>query len=234
MIRRLLRQVMKSPEADFEFQRNRMVETQLAARGIVDGRVLAAMRRIPREVFVPKAPADDVYDDCPLIIDCNQTISQPYTVAFMAEALELSPTDRVLEIGTGSGYGAAILSCLAAEVFTIERHALLAEQAESRLRQLNIGNVRVFIGDGSLGLPEEGPFNAICVTARSSRLPHAFRGQLADGGRIVMPIGEHPSEQQMLRYRRTGDFWSVDDLGTFAFVPLVGADALPTDVRPEG
>ncbi|HQX50227.1 MAG TPA: protein-L-isoaspartate(D-aspartate) O-methyltransferase, partial [Planctomycetaceae bacterium] len=174
---------------DFSKQRAWMVTRQIEARGIKDPRVLAAMREVPRELFIPESCRDEAYDDGPLPIGHGQTISQPFTVAMMCEALQLIGTEKVLEIGTGSGYAACILSNLARQVHTIERIPELARSAEARIRDLAITNVRVHVGDGSLGLPDEAPFDAIVVTAGGPSLPSAFESQLAEDGRIVMPIG---------------------------------------------
>jgi protein-L-isoaspartate(D-aspartate) O-methyltransferase len=173
---------------DFAALRHRMVETQLRARHIRDERVLAAMDRVPRHLFVPSAARWSAYDDGPLPIGHGQTISQPYMVACMTEQLRLTPTSRVLEIGTGSGYQAAVLAELAQHVWTLERHAELAHRAEQVLRQLGYANVEVIIGDGSLGYPPEAPYDAILVTAAAPKVPDALREQLAPGGRMVIPI----------------------------------------------
>lgn len=169
--------------------RLRMVETQIAARGVRDERVLAAMRRVPRHLFVPEALRDEAYRDHPLPIGHGQTISQPYVVAVMTELADVGPGDRVLEIGTGSGYQCAILAELAARVFSIEIVPELAESAERRLRDLGYENVTVRCGDGWLGWPEEAPFDAIVVTAAPPEVPKALLDQLAEGGRLVIPVG---------------------------------------------
>jgi protein-L-isoaspartate(D-aspartate) O-methyltransferase len=199
-----------------------MVDTQLRARGICDPRVLAAMLAVPREEFVDEALRDDAYGDWPLPIGGGQTISQPYTVAFMAEAAELRGDEKVLEVGTGSGYGAAVLSQLGAVVHTIERIPALARRALSTLARLRFSNVHVHLGDGSLGLVEESPFDVIVVTAGAASLPPSYTDQLAEGGRIVMPIGKCKSSQHLYRFRNQHGALSIDDLGTFAFVPLIG------------
>ena len=218
--------VQESP--DFSKQRALMVARQLESRGVNDLRVLAAMGEIPREFFIPEELRDDAYYDGPLSIGHGQTISQPYTVAMMCEALELGGSEKVLEIGTGSGYAACVLSKLARQVHTIERIPELARCASARIRDLGIMNVQVHVGDGSLGLPEEAPFDAIVVTAGGPALPAAFNSQLAVGGRIVMPIGPR-HDQIMTRCILRNGALHQDDLGAFCFVPLIGADAWAED-----
>src|SRR4051794_39112870 len=178
--------------------RDEMIETQLRSRGIRDERVLDAMRAVPREAFIAGELAEFAYEDAPLPIEAGQTISQPYIVAAMIVALELSPAARVLEVGTGSGYAAAVLSRLAAGVYTIERHQELAEAATRRLRALGFENVHVRHGDGTLGWPEHAPYDAITVAAGGPDVPQALLEQLAIGGRIVIPIGP-PRVQQLVR-----------------------------------
>jgi protein-L-isoaspartate(D-aspartate) O-methyltransferase len=210
------------PTDDFAGERQRMVERQLRRRGISDERVLQAMLSIPREQFVAESLRDYAYDDCPLPIGFNQTISQPFTVAFQCEALELKGTERVLEIGTGSGYAAAVLSRLAKEVFTVERIPGLAAEAKELLRGLGYPNAHVFAANGTLGLPEYAPFDRIVVTAAGSSLPKPYLSQLVTGGRIVIPIGESPYGQSMYRFTKLADELRVENLGGFAFVPLIG------------
>lgn len=207
--------------ADYTAQRQRMVDEQLLPRGIADARVLRAMRTVPREEFVPEVERYLAYADRPLPIGHEQTISQPYTVAFMCEALQLRGGERVLEIGTGSGYGAAVLSELAVRVDTIERIPELAVAAQACLERLGYDNVRVFSGDGTLGLPDEAPFDAIVVTAGGETLPEAFVQQVRDGGRIVIPLGPAGESQTMYRFTRVHDRLQQEDLGGFSFVPLV-------------
>jgi protein-L-isoaspartate(D-aspartate) O-methyltransferase len=207
---------------DFDVQRERMVETQLVPRGLTNARVLQAMRDVPRECFVPESLISSCYDDGALQIGHGQTISQPFTVAFMCAALDPQPTDLILEIGTGSAYGAAVLSRLGRHVHTIERIPELAEQAEQRLQQLGYDNVTVHCADGTLGLPEVAPFDGIVVTAGAERLPQSYIDQLADQGRIVIPLGRTPHSQSMFRFTRHGGELAVDNLGGFAFVPLIG------------
>jgi len=200
-----------------------MVEKQIAERGVKIQAVLDAMRAVPREMFVPEAAVESAYEDTPLGIEEGQTISQPYVVALMAAALELSPRDRVLEIGAGSGYAAAVLSCMAAEVYAIERHAVLAELARRRMKDLGYDNVHIFQGDGTLGCPEHAPYDAIVVSAGGPSVPDALRAQLVIGGRLVIPVGATPPEQELVRVRRTGENeYEQEDLGGVRFVPLIG------------
>ncbi len=206
-------------------KRARMVARQIEARDVRDARVLQAMREVPRHAFVPAALAESAYDDRALPIAAGQTISQPYVVALMLEALALRSADRVLEVGTGSGYAAALLSRLAAEVYTIERHAELGELARERLAELGYANVRVRIADGTLGWPEAAPFDAILVSAGGPRVPASLEAQLAVGGRLVIPVGAGRGSQQLLRVVRTAaDRLEREDLGDVQFVPLVGAE----------
>jgi protein-L-isoaspartate(D-aspartate) O-methyltransferase len=200
-----------------------MVTEQLARRDIHDPRVLAAMERVPREVFVPEPLRGLAYEDRALPIGFEQTISQPYTVAFMCQAARLRATDKVLEIGAGSGYGAAVLAELVCEVHAIERMGELYETARVALDGIGYKNVWLHLGDGSLGLPEEAPFDAILCTAGAEKLPAAFQEQLADGGWLVIPIGPS-SHQQMYCFTRRGEEWFGDKLGSFGFVPLVTGD----------
>lgn len=205
-----------------------MVTAQIRGRGIRDPRVLAAMLSVPREQFVPQQFRDEAYEDRPQPIGAGQTISQPYTVAYMAEAAELSSNDKILEVGTGSGYGAAVLSRVGGQVHTIERLPALGQQAQATLQRLGYANVSVHIGDGTLGLPEEAPYDAIIVTAGALHLPPAYSMQLADGGRVVIPIGESLTSQRLYRFRKAGGTLAAEDLGAFAFVPLVGKDGWQT------
>lgn len=198
-----------------------MVSSQLEARGITDSKVLEAMRTVPRHAFVPDSLQDRAYDDAALTIGSGQTISQPYMVALMTEILALKDTDRVLEIGTGSGYQAAILSLLAHEVISIERHAPLAERARTTLAKLECNNVRVIVGDGTLGCPEFTPFDAIIVTAGGPKLPKALQQQLAMGGRLVCPVGPR-KVQDLVRLVRTPDGVKKQRSIRCSFVPLIG------------
>ena len=204
----------------WESLRRKMVDRQIAGRGVQDPRVLEAMREVPREAFVPASAAHEAYEDHPLGIGEGQTISQPYVVALMAEAAQVGPDDRVLEIGAGSGYGAAVLGRLAREVCTLERHRPLVERAALALEAVGATNVTVVHADGSEGWPERAPYDAIVVTAAGRQVPQALLDQLADGGRLVMPVGE-PDAQELVRVRRHGDSVTRDDLGAVRFVPLV-------------
>jgi protein-L-isoaspartate(D-aspartate) O-methyltransferase len=228
---------------DFDNRRRDMVQRQIAGRGVRDRRVLDALLAVPREVFVPERLHEFAYDDTALPIEEEQTISQPYIVALMAEALEIGPDDRVLEVGAGSGYAAAVLSRIAREVYAIERHAALAELARERMRRLGYTNVHIIHGDGTLGWPEHAPYDAIAVAAGGPDVPPALRSQLATGGRLVIPIGTDPRLQELVRVRRTGpDEFKRESLGAVRFVPLVGAqgwrtkegdgDLLPFEVDP--
>jgi len=206
---------------DAELQRREMVERQLRKRGIRDERVLAAMLSVPRHEFVPAELAGEAYGDRPLPIGHGQTISQPFMVAAMAEALGLSGGERVLEIGAGSGYQAAVLSLLAREVHTVEMHEELAVASRERLRRLGYANVQVHVGDGTLGWPDEAPFEAIVVTAAAPEIPPPLTAQLAEGGRLIVPVGT-PDEQRLLRAERRGNALSTQPLYHCRFVPLIG------------
>jgi protein-L-isoaspartate(D-aspartate) O-methyltransferase len=205
---------------DYLAQRAAMVEYQLRGRGVRDERVLEAMRRVPRELFVPEDVRYEAYEDCALPIDCEQTISQPVIVAMMTEALQLRGEERVLEIGTGSGYQTAILAELAREVFSIERHPQLAQQASKLLELLQYGNVHVRAGDGSLGWPEEAPFDRIIVTAAARECPQALWDQLAEQGILVGPFGP-ASEQSLFATRKVAAQPQSRVLTGCRFVPLV-------------
>jgi protein-L-isoaspartate(D-aspartate) O-methyltransferase len=203
--------------------RKQMVREQLLERGIRDPLVLQAMAQVSRERFVPHQWQERAYADSPLPIGHDQTISQPYVVAWMIEALALTPDDRVLEVGTGSGYGAAVLSRIAREVYTIERRKELAEAAEKLLARLGFTNIRVRHGDGTLGWPEEAPFDGIVVTASGPQIPDALLAQLSVGGRLVIPVGQTPESQELLRLHRTGEAnVHRESMGSVRFVPLVG------------
>jgi protein-L-isoaspartate(D-aspartate) O-methyltransferase len=208
---------------DLDAQRRRMIEHQLAARGVDDPRVLDAMRSVPRERFVPEGLTRHAYEDRALPIEAGQTISQPYMVGFMAQALRLEPADVVLEVGAGSGYAAAVMSRLVTHVYAIERRPSLVEAAADRLRALGFRNVTVILGDGVLGRPEHAPFEAISVAASASCVPDALREQLAVGGRLVMPVGDQSGFQRLVRVRREGEAsYARETLGEVRFVPLVG------------
>jgi protein-L-isoaspartate(D-aspartate) O-methyltransferase len=201
-----------------------MVDRQIAARGVADERVLEAMRRAPREAFVPPELRDFAYEDRPLPIGEGQTISQPYIVALMCEALELPGAARVLEIGTGSGYAAAVLAELAAEVVTIERHRTLADRARELLTELGYDNVEVICADGTRGWPPRAPYDGIVVAAGGPEVPASLREQLAVGGRLIIPVGP-VRLQRLVRVTRTGQReWREEELGEVRFVPLVGAE----------
>ena len=204
--------------------RRRMVERQIAARGVVGKRLLAAMRTVPREAFVPDHLREFAYEDAPLSIEADQTISQPYIVALMIEAARLGPDSKVLEIGAGSGYAAAVMSRIAGRVYAIERHKALAELAAGRMARLGYGNVVVRHGDGSEGWPEEAPFDAILAAASGPDVPDVLLRQLAVGGRLVMPVGEPQAVQTLVAVTRSGeDRFDTEDLGPVRFVPLIGA-----------
>ena len=210
--------------------RERMVEEQIAARGIRDPAVLAAMRTVPRDAFVEDRLARLAYDDGPLPIGEGQTISQPYIVAAMTEALRLQPHDRVLEVGTGSGYAAAILAVIAADVYSIERIEALAESARQRLARLGYANVHVRHGDGTLGWPQHAPYDAIVVTAGGPDVPPSLLRQLGIGGRLVMPVGASPALQELVRVTRTSEeTYDREILEKVAFVPLIGAEGWPDE-----
>jgi protein-L-isoaspartate(D-aspartate) O-methyltransferase len=204
--------------------RERMVGEQLVARGIRDPRVLAAMRAVPRHAFVPPALRSHAYDDGPLPIGHEQTISQPYVVALMCELATLGPDARVLEVGTGCGYQAAVLAELARDVCTIEIVEPLARGAAAMLAALGYGRVRVRCGDGALGWPDAAPFDAVLVAAATERVPDALTAELASGGRLIVPVGSRGA-QELRVYRRTDHGLVVEAVCPVAFVPLTGAGA---------
>lgn len=210
--------------------RARMVDVHIAGRGIRDAAVLEAMRTVPREAFVEPGMEEFAYEDSPLPIGEKQTISQPYIVALMIEAAGIGPGDRVLEVGAGSGYAAAVMSRVAGRVHTIERHASLAEQAQQRFDKLGYANIELRVGDGSRGWAEAAPFDAIVVAAGAPEPPPALRGQLAIGGRLVIPVGGGVFGQRLRRITRTGeDSFEQDDLGGVTFVPLIGEQGWAED-----
>jgi len=209
--------VSKSPA----FLRHRMVAEQIKARGIRDDRILAAMEEIPRHRFIPPHLAAKAYEDGPLPIGEGQTISQPYIVAEMTQALRLTGAEKVLEIGTGSGYQTAILCRLAREVVTIERFAVFSDAAEEILRELGLENVRFRVGDGTMGVPEEAPFDRILVTAAAPKVPAPLFEQLGEGGILVIPVGGR-WEQNLIRVRKQSGKAKEEFLGGCRFVPLVG------------
>lgn len=206
---------------DYTEKRRRMVKEQIEGRGVFDVRVLKAMEKVPRHLFVPEALLDQAYDDTPLAIGFKQTISQPYTVGFMTEALELKGSEGVLEIGTGSGYQTAILAELGKEIYSIERIPELAEQARKALNELGYKNIVIRVGDGTLGLKEFAPFQAIIVTASGPEVPKPLIDQLDEAGRLVIPVGDR-SSQNMYRLRKRGGEIIREYLGPFRFVELVG------------
>jgi protein-L-isoaspartate(D-aspartate) O-methyltransferase len=210
-----------SGEDEFAGQRAEMLEKQLRRRGVTDSGVLAAMAAVRREEFVPKEFRARAYEDAPLPIGEGQTISQPYIVAAMTASLHLTGSERVLEIGTGCGYQAAILSHLAKTVFTIESRSELAAAAAARLERLRYENVHVHCGDGTLGLPEFAPFDAILVAAAAPAVPEPLRAQLADRGRMILPVGD-AENQELLLIERIGNSFETQTLEACRFVPLVG------------
>lgn len=205
-----------------------MVDAQLRRRGIRDPRVLEAFARVPRHLFVPEHLRSMAYDDTPLPIGHGQTISQPLMVALMLEALELSGDERVLDIGSGSGYAAALMAELAREVVTVEVVPELARLAQRNLERAGYDRVEVVLGDGSLGYPARGPYDAISVAAGAPEIPHSLVAQLADGGRLVVPVGSRMG-QSCVRVRRRGERILKEDLGACAFVPLVGQEGWEGD-----
>ena len=207
--------------AEYAAQRAEMVEKQLRRRGIHDHCVLGAMLSVPRHEFVAEELRARAYDDVPLPIGGRQTISQPYIVAAMTAALRLKPTDRAIEIGAGCGYQAAVLSLLAKEVFTIERLPELASAASEKLERLGYLNVHVHCGDGTLGLPEFAPFDAILVAAAAPAAPQPLLAQLAEGGRMIIPVGDADNQELQLIEKRAGDY-STKMMEGCRFVPLVG------------
>ncbi|MFW5863452.1 MAG: protein-L-isoaspartate(D-aspartate) O-methyltransferase [Desulfohalobiaceae bacterium] len=201
-----------------------MVRTQIESRGVTSPLVLEAMRNVPRHRFVPSDKVDQAYEDRPLSIGFHQTISQPYIVAYMTQALRLTGGERMLEVGTGLGYQAAVLASIAKEVYTVERIPQLVQEASSTLQELGYSNVFCRSGDGTLGWPEEAPFEAIMVTASGPSVPDALREQLAQGGRLVMPVGKYRLGQYITRLTK-GQSGSLQEekLLDVAFVPLIGA-----------
>jgi protein-L-isoaspartate(D-aspartate) O-methyltransferase len=206
---------------DRQSEREDMVRAQLERRGIRNARVLAAMRAVPRERFVPGSVQAQAYADRALPIGSGQTISQPFMVAIMTEALRAHATSHLLEVGTGSGYQAAVLAEVAGDVVTIERHAELAAEAEHRLRTLGYGNVRVVVGDGTEGYAPDAPYDGILVTAGAPHVPEALRAQLAEGGRLVIPVGTS-TQQELVVIERHGDQYRESRGEGCIFVPLVG------------
>ena len=203
----------------YQAARQRMVEHQLRRRGIADSRVLAAMERVPRHLFVPASMQESAYEDGPLGIGHGQTISQPYIVALMTEQALSGPSARALDVGTGSGYQAAVLAEVCAEVFSIELLQPLADQARQRLRSLGYDNIHLRCGDGSQGWPEEAPFDVIIAAASPRKVPQPLIDQLALGGRLVTPVGEMRQSLQVIGKRADGSI-AHEDIGAVAFVPM--------------
>jgi protein-L-isoaspartate(D-aspartate) O-methyltransferase len=210
----------------FARQREQMVASQLRARGIRDERVLAVMRRVPRHEFVAQEFWDQAYEDHPVPIGEGQTVSQPLIVAMMLEALSLQSQEKVLEVGTGSGYQTALLAELARQVYSVERHASLALAAESVLNRLGYQNVSVLVGDGSRGLPAHAPFDAIIVSAAAPRVPPSLFDQLSEHGRIAIPVGPSSAQEFQLVGKREGEMM-VTVVGGCRFVPLIGDQGYP-------
>ena len=216
---------MGIPTTDYAAQREAMVERQLKRRGIGEELILNAFREVPREAFVSPANAHLAYGDHPLPIEAGQTISQPYIVALMIQAAGLKPGDRVLEVGAGSGYAAAVMSRIARRVVGIERQHALVEVARERMERLGFGNVEIVEGDGTMGWPSQAPYEAILAAASGSHVPEALIAQIAPGGSIVMPVGDPGWVQKLVKVTRRAD-GSLDqaDLGEVRFVPLIGAE----------
>lgn len=212
---------MSSSEMQFAAAQKAMVEEQIRRRGVTDEMVLQVMETVPRHEFVPLSLRDCAYQDEPLPIGAGQTVSQPYIVAYMTAALELKGTEKVLEIGTGCGYQAAVLAGLATQVYTVEFQPSLADPARERLERLGYGNVQVFTGDGSAGWPEHAPYDGILVAAAAPQVPHPLLEQLAKGGRLIVPVGNEDEQTLMTVTRRDQEMISKR-LGACRFVPLLG------------
>lgn len=220
-----------STRDDFVSARERMVDHQLVPRRITDERVLSAMRSVPRHLFVPSDLHHMAYADAPLPIGHHQTISQPYIVALMTQLLELGQDATVLEVGTGSGYQAAILAQIAAQVYTVERISELASQAQRIFDELGLNHIRIFECDGSAGLPEYAPYEAIIVTAAAPKVPQPLKSQLKDGGRLVLPVGSRDG-QMLERWHRKGEEYEHERIAPVAFVPLLGNHGWDNDAGP--
>ena len=214
---------------DFAEARERMVAQQIAGRGLADAALLDAFREVPRELFVAPDLAGEAYEDRPLPIEAGQTISQPYIVAFMIDAARVRPGQRVLEVGAGSGYAAAILGRIADSVVAIERHPELARIASERMERLGYRNVRIVEGDGTLGFAEEAPYDAILAAAAGRDVPEALLDQLAEGGILVMPVGAPSGAQRLVRVRRRGGRFELEELDAVRFVPLIGEQGWPEE-----
>jgi protein-L-isoaspartate(D-aspartate) O-methyltransferase len=208
----------------FAAERQKMVATQLRARGICDARVLRAMERVPRHEFVEPRYRDQAYDDHPLPINAGQTVSQPYIVALMLEILQLEPSSRVLEIGTGSGYQTAVLAEISDHVYSVERHPQLAQEARETLSRLGFTNLILRVGDGSQGLLEYAPFDAIVVSAAAKQIPAPLFDQLREGGRMIIPVGPHEAQELQLVRKREGKPL-ITMLEGCRFVPLISSAA---------
>jgi protein-L-isoaspartate(D-aspartate) O-methyltransferase len=212
---------------DFAALRERMIERHIEGRGLDDPALIAAFRAVPREAFVASGYAEAAYTDSPLPIESGQTISQPYIVALTIDAAEIGPDDKVLEVGAGSGYAAAVIGRIAHEVVAIERHHDLAVLARERMERLGYHNVRIVEGDGTLGCPEEAPFDAIVAAASGSHVPDSLLDQLKPGGRIVMPVGHPNGIQHLVKITKGADGGLVtEDLGGVRFVPLIGKEGV--------
>jgi protein-L-isoaspartate(D-aspartate) O-methyltransferase len=210
---------------DFAALRDAMVDRQIAGRGLRDAQLLAAMREVPREAFVPEPVRAFAYEDGPLPIEAGQTISQPYIVALMIAAAGVAPGSHVLEVGAGSGYAGAILSRIAGTVIAIERHGVLADLAAARMAALGYINVRIVTGDGSVGWPDDAPYDAILAAASGRHVPETLKRQLKVGGCLVMPIGAPGAMQNLVKVVRQGDeAWAQENLGPVRFVPLIGEE----------
>jgi protein-L-isoaspartate(D-aspartate) O-methyltransferase len=220
---------------DYSELRELMVTNQIAARGVRSAKVLDAMRKVPREQFLPEGLKEFAYEDSPLPIEAGQTISQPYIVAFMVEGLVLQGGEKVLEIGTGSGYAAAVLAEIAGEVYTIERIEELAKSATAALATAGYDNVHVLHADGTLGWPEHAPFDGIVVTAGGPEVPESLKQQLKTGGRMVIPVGRDRAFQELQRVTRTSETeFETEYLAAVRFVPLVGAEGWNTELATIG
>ena len=210
---------------NYAAEREAMVERQIESRGITDPKILEAFRAVPREAFISEEYADHAYGDHPLPIEAGQTISQPYIVALMIKAAEIKPGDKVLEVGAGSGYAAAVISRIAGKVVAIERQRELVKIAQQRIARLGYDNVKIVEGDGTRGCPEEAPFDAILAAASGSHLPPQWVEQLAEGGRIVMPVGDPGWIQKLVKVTKgPGGNLITEDLGGVRFVPLIGEE----------
>ena len=220
------------PHARSAHARDRMVDVQIARRGVRDRHVLAAMRDVPREAFVEPGFEEFAYEDGALPIGEGQTISQPYIVASMIEAAEVKPADKMLEVGAGSGYAAAVISRIAKRVYAIERHAALARAAKRRFEELGYDNIELRVGDGTKGWPEAAPFDAILVSAGGPEAPQALKNHLAPGGRLVVPVGNKTFGQRLLKITRLNqNDYETEDIGAVAFVPLIGEQGWAEDGR---